>query len=79
MDKALRDLDREIESMDKPWGYDVRITFHDGSQKTFKKAGKLSAVNRWAILKTGHRSHEIMATYTRRQWIAAYGDGRIRM
>jgi hypothetical protein len=65
---------------DKPWGYDVTIYFNNAMQpKTFHKQGTRAAVERWARLKANHDRHEIGESYTRRQWLNCFGDGRDRM
>jgi hypothetical protein len=78
-DKAIKAAQREADSMDRTWGYEVEIYFHNGTSKKFNKQGTAAAVRRWAILKTNHKSHDLLNTYTRRQWIACFGDGRVRM
>ena len=65
---------------DKPWGYDVRIFFNNNQPpKIFHKQGTLAAVGRWARMKANHDRHEIVESYTRKQWLACFGDGRERM
>lgn len=75
---TIRKTQKEEASMDQPWGHDVEIDFSNGPTKRFSKQGSLATVNRWAILKSNHTAHRIVGTYTRRQWIAAHGDGRIK-
>jgi hypothetical protein len=62
---------------DLPWGYDVTIHFNNGQpSKQFHKQGTLSDVERWARLKSNHKSHTIGDPYTRKQWVQCFGDGR---
>lgn len=64
----------------KPWGYDVLIYFNNGNPaKIFHKQGTEKDVHRWAVLKRNHASHSISSAYTRKEWLACFGDGKQRM
>jgi hypothetical protein len=75
--RVVADARNYSASMDKPWGYDVEILFHDGTKKTFNKQGTRAKVDRWAIMKGCHKSHTITGVYTRRQWTNAFGQGKM--
>lgn len=76
---SARNADQAILD-DKPWGYDVLIFFNNGKPpKLFHKQGTLVNVSRWATLKPNHSAHTIGDSYTRKQWLACFGDARGRM
>lgn len=66
-----------MDQSEKIVGYDVRIQFHNGDVKDLHKKGSERAVDLWAMLKSGHRSHQILGTYTREQWKRVWGEGRM--
>ncbi|MDB6111286.1 MAG: hypothetical protein JWR69_3036 [Pedosphaera sp.] len=64
---------------DKPWGWDISVTFRDGTNQRFSKSGSATRCKSWGMNKPQAVAVALLESYTRQQWIRAFGDGRMRM
>lgn len=66
-------------TIEKPWGYDVRVTYNnnDPPKTLHTRARSPAAARRWAMLKRNVATAVVGEPYTKEQWVRVWGEGRM--